>query len=82
MNSSYHHYYHHAHGTANAPLYTGFFLKAWDQILGTVNKGPCMCTQCEVGRGKRSKEAFEKVVKPDYSVLLTLSFWTKWSQAE
>lgn len=75
INSSYHHYYHHAYSSGNNPLYTGFFFKLWDQLLGTVNRGPCVCSRCEQEKGKRSEQLWKRVAKPDYSPLLSLQFW-------
>jgi len=40
----------------------------------------CICARCSTARGERTREAFEAVEKPDYSVLLEPSFW--WSGAK
>jgi lathosterol oxidase len=75
VNGAYEHWYHHAKSGSNTPIYTGFFFKLWDQLAGTTQKEACVCSQCEVKAGRRSREQWEKVVKPDYSVLLKSSFW-------
>jgi lathosterol oxidase len=80
INTSFQHYLHHARSTLNKPYHTGFFFKAWDKMAGSVyDAGPaeCLCAKCCVGRGERSREAFDKVEKPDYSVLLSPSFWIR-----
>jgi len=73
FNTSYHHYTHHKEGGQNTILFTGFFFKLWDQIFLT-NQYNCQCYLC---RPKRSKSEFEKITKPDYSVLLSFDFWLK-----
>lgn len=78
INTAFQHYVHHAKSTLNKPMHTGFFFKLWDQIAGSLYKeGPetCICAGCSTARGERSREAFEAVHKPDYSVLLKPSFW-------
>jgi len=75
LNSSFQHYLHHAISVKNKPLHTGFFFKLWDQMFGTMYVGECFCAKCEQRAGKRTPEAFEKIVKHDYSVLLQTSFW-------
>jgi lathosterol oxidase len=75
INGSYHHWYHHAYSAGTTPIYTGFFFRLWDSCVGTVAKGECLCTECEGSRGNRSREAWEKVALPDYSVLLQPQFW-------
>lgn len=67
INTSYQHYIHHAKSIYGKPYHTGFFLKIWDQIMGSVYPdSKCDCIKCQ---GKRTREQFDKVVKPDYSVL-------------
>jgi len=56
----------------NRPIYTGFFFKLWDNICGTLDEGACRCHQC---RPKRTLEQWAQVEKPDYSVLLSPSWW-------
>jgi len=78
INTAFQHYVHHARSTLNKPMHTGFFFKLWDQIAGSVYKaGPeaCLCASCSTARGERTREAFDAVEKPDYSVLLSPSFW-------
>mmetsp|Transcript_24795 Transcript_24795/g.74540 ORF Transcript_24795/g.74540 Transcript_24795/m.74540 type:complete len:293 (-) Transcript_24795:2894-3772(-) len=74
---SYEHYLHHAISIKNKPLHTGFFLKLWDKLADTEDKGKCRCSHCERSAGKRTPEQFAKVVKPDYSPLLSPNFWLK-----
>ena len=76
INGAYEHYMHHALSIKNKPFYTGFFFKIWDQIFGTVYQGPCKCVRCEQDAGRRTREQFAKVAKPDYSVLLQPAFWS------
>ena len=82
INGSYEHYYHHAFSGGSTPIFTGFFFKCWDQMVGTVATGECVCTVCEIKRGKRSPEAWKKVVVPDYSVLLSTAFWAERDEVE
>lgn len=80
INTSFQHYVHHARSTLNKPMHTGFFFKIWDQIAGSVYEaGPdtCLCASCSSKRGERTREAFDAVDKPDYSPLLSLSFWLR-----
>mmetsp|Transcript_14353 Transcript_14353/g.21507 ORF Transcript_14353/g.21507 Transcript_14353/m.21507 type:complete len:292 (+) Transcript_14353:116-991(+) len=72
FNTSYHHYSHHAVSVIGRPVYTGFFFKIWDNLFNTCSPSPCSCYEC---RPMRSKADYAKVVKPDYSVLLSPSFW-------
>lgn len=74
-NTSYHHYAHHAISIKNKPLHTGFFVRAWDQMAGSVIKDKCFCAKCAREQGKRSREEWAKVEVPDYSVLLRPTFW-------
>ncbi len=75
VNGAYEHWFHHAFSGAKTPIYTGFFFKLWDQMVGTTQQQACVCSRCEVARGKRSKKEWEQLAKPDYSVLLKPSFW-------
>lgn len=75
INTSFQHYLHHARSTLHKPYHTGFFFKLWDQLWGSVYEGECLCAKCCVARGERSPEAWEKVHKPDYSVLKSPRFW-------
>jgi len=77
FNTSYHHYLHHSVSTNKRPYFTGFWVQFWDHIFGTTYPGDCLCAVCAQKHGKRSLEEFEKIEKPDYSVLLHPSFWLK-----
>ena len=80
INTAFQHYVHHARSTLNKPMHTGFFFKLWDQLAGSVYRaGPaeCLCARCSVARGERTREAWDAVEKPDYSVLLSPSFWLR-----
>ncbi len=80
INTAFQHYVHHARSTLNKPMHTGFFFKLWDRAAGSVYEaGPdeCLCARCSTARGERTREAFEAVEKPDYSVLVDPSFWWK-----
>jgi lathosterol oxidase len=64
--------------TFDKPMHTGFFFKLWDQLAKSeYQAGPetCLCAKCCRARGERTREAFEAIEKPDYSVLLSPSFW-------
>jgi Delta7-sterol 5-desaturase len=78
LNTSYHHYYHHARSVIGKPIYTGFFFKIWDALFNTAQKDECQCCECRP-TSSRSQAAWKKTVKPDYSVLLDWSFWTNTS---
>ena len=82
INGAYEHWYHHARSGARNPMYTGFFFKLWDQLVGTVAKGDCVCSRCEVAAGRRTEKEWAKVRVPDYGVLLQASFWapSKWEE--
>jgi len=74
INTSYHHYAHHALSIKNKPYHTGFYIQLWDKIMGsTLEK--CRCSKCARAKGERSFEAWEKLDKPDYSKLLSPCFW-------
>jgi lathosterol oxidase len=75
INTAYHHYMHHALSIKNRPFYTGFFFKLWDQLFGTHFDGPCRCAACEQAAGRRTRQQYANVAKPDYTVLLKPSFW-------
>lgn len=81
INTSYQHYLHHSQGAVGAPAHTGFFVKIWDQMMDgdttakLYKEGKCGCTKCCRERGERSLEAWQKLTKPDYSGLFSLSFW-------
>ncbi len=75
INSSFQHYLHHAKSTLRRPYHTGFFFKIWDQLFGSMYKDECLCAKCCVSRGERTEAAWAVLPKPDYSPLLSLSFW-------
>lgn len=75
FNTSYHHYTHHATSIIGRPVYTGFFFKIWDYLFNTNSTSPCNCVEC---RPKRSPNEYEKIIKPDYSILIQPSFWTNY----
>lgn len=87
VNSSFQHYYHHAVGAVGKPVHTGFFVKLWDNLVDgdvtakMLQDGKCSCAKCAQNRGERSAEVWEKVQKPDYSILLKPSFWLNSSPA-
>lgn len=59
----------------NRPLHTGFFVKTWDRMFGSLNDKPCRCVRCCQAAGQREHDQWLKVDKPDYSVLLRPAFW-------
>mmetsp|Transcript_17241 Transcript_17241/g.25772 ORF Transcript_17241/g.25772 Transcript_17241/m.25772 type:complete len:300 (-) Transcript_17241:144-1043(-) len=73
--TSYHHYLHHAKSTIFRPIYNGQLLQVWDQLLGATYSGACLCSRCARQSGERSIDKWNKTQKPDYSVLLSMSFW-------
>jgi len=76
INTSFQHYLHHAISIKNKPYHTGFFFKCWDQLFGTMHPdGVVKSAMVAQTRGERSREIWEKTAKPDYSVLLSPSFW-------
>lgn len=82
INSPYFHHVHHAVSTKNKPMHTGFFLQIWDRAMGSLYTGKCLCSECDAAAGNRTREAYEKIVKPDYSVLLSPSFWWNWKDED
>lgn len=79
LNSSFHHYIHHARSVIHKPYHTGFFFQAWDAWSGAVypiEAGPtCPCANCARARGERSRARWATVAVPDYGVLLAPRFW-------
>jgi len=75
INTSFQHYLHHAVSVLHKPYHTGFYFKVWDQIFGSTYPSECLCSKCARTAGKRTKEIYQKIDKPDYSVLLSPSFW-------
>lgn len=78
FNTSYHHYHHHAVSIIGKPIYTGFFFKIWDYLFDTAETAPCKCHSC---RPARSEKMWENEPKPDYSVLLSPTWWVNSSIA-
>eukprot|EP00948_MAST-09A_sp_MAST-9A-sp1_P001874 g1874.t1 len=74
INSAYQHYLHHAKSGKKTTFHCGFMFKIWDQLFGTMYKGKCGCIKCQP---KRTREEFEKILKPDYSILFSPAFWLK-----
>lgn len=81
FNTSFQHYVHHAVSVKNKPLHTGFFVKFWDRLAGSEYVGTQVLPAIEDQKlGNRSLERWEKEVKPnlpDYSVLLSPSWWAE-----
>jgi len=76
INTSYQHFAHHAISVMNKPYHTGFYIKLWDQIMGsTYPDEKCFCSKCARAKGEREFKQWEKIEKPDYSVLLSPRFW-------
>ncbi len=78
INTAFQHYIHHAKSTLNKPMHTGFFFKLWDQLFGSLyqaSPAECLCASCCTARGERTEEAFAAIEKPDYSPLLSPSYW-------
>jgi len=84
LNSSYHHYIHHAKALIGKPYHTGFFFRLWDDMMGSTYDGECVCVKCSTAKGLRTEDDFKKIEIPYYSVLLSPSFmWSgKQPQAE
>jgi lathosterol oxidase len=72
INTSFQHYVHHNKGTRSRPCHCGFFIKLWDQILGTEYDGPECYAKTEREKGMRTKEIYETEVLskfPNYALL-------------
>lgn len=82
INTSYHHYMHHALSIKNKPFYTGFFFTCWDTLFGTNYPGECKCARCSQAAGKRTPAQYAKVAKPDYSVMLSPAWWAEGLKAK
>jgi len=44
-------------------------------MFGSLYDGQCVCAKCLNSRGEKTREIFNQIEKPDYSVLLKPSFW-------
>ena len=75
LNTAYDHHLHHRLSIKNKAIRTGFFLKIWDDMFGSIYKSDCLCVRCQHEQGKRTLDEFKKVHIPDYSILLSPSFW-------
>jgi len=75
LNTSFQHYLHHARSGAMSPYHCGFFFKIWDNLFDCTWKEECFCAKCEREKGKRSRELWEKTIKPDYHELFEFTFW-------
>jgi lathosterol oxidase len=80
--TSYHHYLHHSKSTVARPLFNGQFFQVWDKLFNSADpswKGTvpytCQCSKCGRSRGERDFKHWRKIIKPDYSVLLSLTYW-------
>jgi len=80
INTSFQHYAHHARSSMNTPYHCGFFLKFWDKVFNTCypDKKDCFCAECARKNGERSSAEYSKIHVPDYSSLLSPSFWLTW----
>jgi len=80
INTSFQHYAHHARSSMNTPYHCGFFLKLWDKVFNTCypDNKDCFCAECARKNGERTPEEYSKIYVPDYSSLMSLSFWLTW----
>jgi sterol desaturase/sphingolipid hydroxylase (fatty acid hydroxylase superfamily) len=86
LNTSFQHYAHHAVSVKNKPYHTGFFVKAWDQLAGSIYQGEQVIPALEDQKlGNRSRERWESEVKPslpDYTLLASPHYWLQnWRNA-
>jgi len=77
INTPFQHYIHHAKSHKKTVYHTGFFIKLWDRMFGSIYDKKCICSECERKEGKRTLEIYNKVEKQDYSDLLSWRFWLK-----
>jgi len=82
LNTAFQHYCHHAVSIKNKPYHTGFFLKIWDQLCGSMYDGECFCSKCAREKGLRTRERYDAIEKPDYSPLFKVSFWVQGIKGE
>jgi len=69
INGAYQHHVHHCLAVPYKAYHCGFFVKIWDNLFGSVYKGECFCAKCSQAKGKRSREEWDKIEKPDYAIL-------------
>jgi len=82
LNTSYHHFCHHAISIKNKPYHCAFYLQIWDQLMGSVYpKDKCFCSKCARKKGEREYSQWQKVEKVDYSQLLSLTYWFRGGNA-
>jgi lathosterol oxidase len=74
INTSYHHYIHHARSVAGKPYHCAFFVRFLDMAYGSVI-AECYCVKCQKAQGKRTRADFAKISVPDYGVLLSPAMW-------
>ena len=79
LNTSFQHMCHHSKSLNKLPYHTGFFLKIWDNLFGSVYDKKCFCAKCAREEGLREEKDWKKYSseKPDYSKLLELKTWIK-----
>ena len=77
LNTSFHHYCHHAKSSMNQPFNCGFVFKVWDDLFRSqYPREKCFCVECREAKGElRTREQFDKLVIPDYGRLLTFKLW-------
>merc|ERR1712046_173102 len=75
INTSFQHYLHHAKSVKLKPYHCGFFLKTWDILFCSMWTGEDLSAHAALAKGERTREEWDKVEKPDYSILLQPSFW-------
>lgn len=75
INTPYQHYLHHHTSVKNKPYHTGFFLKIWDRMAGSLYDKNIICAQEACRQGLRTEAAYKKIKKWDYSILLDIEFW-------
>ena len=72
--TSYHHYLHHARSTVHRPFFNGQLFQVWDNLFASTYEGPCLCSKCCRDKGERSIEKWQSTLKPNYSILMNVSF--------
>jgi sterol desaturase/sphingolipid hydroxylase (fatty acid hydroxylase superfamily) len=72
VNTPYHHTLHHAVSAGRQVVHTGFLLKCWDQLAGSVYTGTALCP---VAQQARTLSSFRAVDKPDYGPLVRPAYW-------